>query len=85
MAVSLEHMLPGPLSDYLLGSPLGPYPPSGPCPGDSPASASLHGSQFPQTLPGPWLLPWPHRVTTAGQERQGLERRPGKEMKSPLT
>ena len=29
MAVSLEHKLPGP-SDYLLGSPLGPHPPSGP-------------------------------------------------------
>ena len=69
MAVSLEHMLPGPLSEYLLGSPLGPHPASGSCPGDSPASAPLHGSQFPQTLPGPWLLPWPHRVTTAGQER----------------
>ena len=54
MAVSPEHILQGPLSYYLLVSLLGPHPalPWAPF-WDSQPSALLHGSHFPQRLPGP--------------------------------
>lgn len=85
MAVSLEHMLPAPLSDYLLGSPLGPHPPPLTLSWGSQPQLRLHGSRFPPDIAGTSVvLLWPHRVTTA-RRGKALRGGPVKEVKSPLT